>query len=60
MFASRIVTIYLLTLKYLLISVLVLLPLWISQISIHTIDMSDLEDTLITLGLDAKEMLSKI
>ena len=28
--------------------------------SIHTIDMSDLGDTLITLGLDAKEMLSKI
>jgi len=60
MFASQIVTIYLLTLKYLLISVLALLPLWTSQMSIHTIDMSDLGDTLITLGLDAKEMLSKI
>ena len=60
MFASQIVTIYLLTLKYLLTSVLALLPLWTSQMSIHTIDMSDLGDTLITLGLDAKEMLSKI
>ena len=28
--------------------------------SIHTIDMLDLGDTLITLGLDAKEILSKI
>ena len=60
MFAPRIVTIYLLTLKHLLISVLALLPLWTSQMSIHTIDMLDLEDILITLGLDAKEMLLKI
>jgi len=59
MFAPQIVAIYLSTLKHLLISVLALLLLWTSQMSIHTIDMSDLEDTLITLGLDAKEMLSK-
>jgi len=60
MLAPRIVAIYLPTLKHLLISVLALLLLWTSQMSIHTIDMSDLGDTLITLGLDAKEMLSKI
>jgi len=60
MFAPRIVAIYLPTLKHLLISILALLPLWTSQVSIHTIDMSDLGDTLITLGLDTKEMLLKI
>ena len=60
MFAPRIVTIYLLTLKHLLISILALLLLWTSQMSIHTIDMSDLDDTLITLSLDAKDMLLKI
>ena len=60
MFAPWIVIIYLLTLKHLLISILALLPLWTSQMSIHTIDMSDLGDILITLGLDTKDMLSKI
>jgi len=60
MLAPHMVAIYLPTLKHLLISILALLPLWISQMSIHTIDMSDLEDTLITLGLDTKEMLSNI
>ena len=47
-------------LKHLLISILALLPLWMSQISVHTIDMLDLGDTLITLGLDTKDMLSNI
>ena len=60
MFASRIVAICLPTLKHLLISILALLLLWTSQMSIHTIDMSDLDDTLITLSLDAKDMLLKI
>jgi len=60
MFAPQIVAIYLPTLKHLLISILALLPLWTSQVSIHTIDMLDLGDTLITLGLDTKEMLLKI
>ena len=49
MFASQIVAICLLTLKHLLISIFALLPLWTSQMSIYTIDMSDLGDTLITL-----------
>ena len=60
MFAPWIVTINLLTLKYLLMSILALLLLWISQMSIHMIVMSDLGDTLIILGLDTSEMLSKI
>ena len=60
MFAPQIVAIYLLMLKHLLISIFALLPLWTSQMSIHTIDMSDLGDTLITLGFDTKVMLSKI
>ena len=60
MLALQMVAIYLPTLKHLLISILALLPLWMSQMSIHTIDMSDLEDTLITLGLDVKDILSNI
>ena len=52
--APRMVVIYHPTLKHLLISILALLPLWTSQISIQTINMSDFGDTLITLGLDAK------
>ena len=59
-FAPWIVTIYLPTLKHLLISILALLPLCTSHISIQTIAMSDLRDTLITLGLDTKVMLLKI
>jgi len=47
-------------LKHLLMSILALLPLWTSQMSIHTMAISDLGDTLIILGLDASEMLSKI
>jgi len=60
MLASRIVVIYLLTLKHLLISMLALLLLWTSHMSIQMIDMSNLEDTLMTLGLDAEVTLSKI
>ena len=60
MLAPLMVAIYLPTLKHLLISILALLPLWMSQTSIHTINMSDLGDTLITLGLDAKNILSNI
>ena len=56
MLALCMVVIYLPTLRHLLISILALLPLWTSQMSIHTIDMSD----LITFGLDAKEMLLNI
>jgi len=39
---------------------LAFLPLWTSQMSIQTIAMSDLGDTLITLGFDAREILSKM
>ena len=60
MLAPWMVTIYCPTLKHLLISILALLPLWMSQISIQTIDMSDFGNILITLSLDAKDMLSKI
>ena len=60
MLASLMVTIYFLTLKYWLIRLLVLLPLWISQILIQMIDMLDLGDILITCSLEAKVMLSKI
>ena len=60
MFAPQIVAINLPTLKHLLISILALLPLWTSQMSIHTMAMLDLGDTLIILGLDASKMLSKI
>jgi len=60
MFTPLIVAMYLLTLKHRLMSILALLPLWTSHMSIHTMDMSDLGDTLMTLGLDANEMLSKI
>ena len=48
------------TLKHLLINILAFLLLWTSQISIQTMDMSDLGETLITLDFDAREMLSKM
>ena len=60
MFAPRMVAMYFPTLKHLLMSILVLVPLWTSHISIYTIDMSDLGETLMTRGLEANEMLSKI
>ena len=60
MLASLTVVIYLPTLKQRLIRHLALLPLWTFHISIHMIDMSDLGDTLIILGLDASLMSSKI
>ena len=60
MLAPLTVAIYLLTLKQRLIRHLALLPLWMSHISIHMIDMSNLGDTLIILGLDASLMSSKI
>ena len=41
-------------------SILAFVPLWTSQISIHTMDMSDLGETLMTQCLEASEMLSKI
>jgi len=43
-----------------LINILAFLLLWASQISIQTMDMLDLGDTLMTLGFDAREMLSKM
>jgi len=54
------VAIYIPMLKHLLMSILALLPLWTSQISIQTIDMSDFGDTFITLGFEAREILLKI
>ena len=54
------VVIYLPTLKHLLIRPLALTPLWAFQMLIHTIAISDLGDTLITLGLKARVVLSKI
>ena len=41
-------------------SIFAFLPLWTSQMSIQTMAMSDLGETLITLGFDASEMLSKM
>ena len=60
MLAPQIVAMYLLTLKHWLMSSLVLLPLWTSQISIQTMDMSDLGEILMTLGLDTRLTLLKI
>ena len=54
------VTMYLPTLKHLLMSILALLLLWTFHMSIQTIDMSNLGETLITLGLDTKLTLLKI
>ena len=58
--APQIVVINLLTLKYLLIRLLVLLLLWTSQMTIQIIDISDLGETLMTHGFDARTILSKI
>ena len=60
MFAPWMVAIYFPMLKHLLMSILVLLPLWASHISIQTMAMLDLGDILITLGLDANIILLKI
>ena len=58
--APLMIAIYLLMLKHQFIKHLALLPLWTSQMSIHIIDMSNLGNILITLGLDTNLMLSKI
>ena len=60
MFAPQMVAMYFPMLKHLLMSILVLVLLWMSYISIHTMDMSDLGEILMTQGLEAHEMLSKI
>ena len=60
MFTPRMVAMYSPMLKHLLMSILVLVPLWMSYMSIHTMDMLDLGKTLMTQGLEASEMLSKI
>ena len=60
MFAPQIVMIYFPTLKYLLIKSLVLLPLWIFQMSSHIIAMSDFGNTLIIWGLEVTVILLKI
>ena len=60
MFVPRIVAIKLPILKYLLISSLVFVLLWESQISSYMIAMSNLEDTLIILDQKAIEILLKI
>jgi len=59
MLALYTVMMWLSTLKQWLIRTLVDVPLWKSQISIYIIAMSDLEDTLMTLGSEAKEMSLK-
>ena len=60
MLAPLIVAMKLPTLKHLLINILVFLLLWTFQISIQTMDMSDLGETLMTLSFDAREMLLKM
>ena len=60
MFAPQMVAMYFPMLKHLLMSILALVPLWTSHISIHTMDMLDLGETLMTCGLEANEMLLKI
>ena len=60
MLAPLMVAMKLPTLKHLLINILAFLLLWTSQISIQTMDMSDLGETLMTLGFDVREMLSKM
>ena len=58
--APQIVVINLLTLKYLLIRLLVLLLLWTSQMTIQIIDILDLGKTLMTRGFDVRTILLKI
>ena len=58
--APLIVTIYLPMLKHRLINSLALLLLWMSQILIQMIDISDFSDTLMTCGLKTRVMLLKI
>jgi len=60
MFTPQIVAMKLPTLNLLLMRLLALVLLCISHISIHTMDMSDLGETLITLGLEARIMLLKM
>jgi len=60
MSAPLIVTMKLLTLNLLLIIVLALKPFYMSQMLIQTIDMSDLDKTLMTLDFEAKIMLLKM
>ena len=60
MLAFLIIVMLLPTLKHLLISSFVFWPLCTSQISNQTMAMSDLGEILMILGLDAREMLSKI
>ena len=57
-FAPLMVAIKFPMLKHLLINIFAFLPLWTSQMSIHTKAMSDFGETLITLGFEAREMLS--
>ena len=59
-FALQIVATKLPMLKHLLIKLLALKLLWTSQISIQMINMSDLDETLMTLGLDIKTISLKI
>ena len=60
MLAPQMVAINFPTIKHLLIRSLALLPLWTSQISIQTINMSDFGDILITHGFEMRTMLLKI
>ena len=60
MLAPLMVVMWLPMLKHLLISILALTPLYTSQMSIQTMAMSNFGETLITLGLDAREILSNI
>jgi len=60
MLAPLIVVVYFPTLKHRLIRLLTLLLLWMSQISIQMINMSDFRETLITHGFEVRMTLSKI
>ena len=59
-FAPLIVVMLLPTLKHLLMRSFAFWPLCTSQMLIQTMAISDLGETLMTLSLDAREMLSKI
>jgi len=60
MLAPLIIAMILPTLKYLLMIFLALLPFWVSHMSIQTIAMSNLEETLIMCGFDMRMISLKI
>jgi len=60
MFAPSIVAIKFSTLNLLLIRLLAFALLWVSHMLIQTMDMSDLDETLINCGFEAKTTLLKM